>query len=227
MSKAFILAPSILSADFLHLGEELHEAEQGGADWIHIDIMDGHFVPNISLGPGIVRACRQATQLPLDVHLMVTEPGDILVPLKEAGADRVTVHIEVLNHADRTLHQIRDMDLKAGIALNPSTHPNTIEWVRHLADTILVMTVNPGFSGQSFIESTIRKVEEFRQWKENGLTEAIIQVDGGINDQTARRTASVGAEAFAAASYVFKHPEGIQAALTSLRSAIENAVGAE
>lgn len=218
MSKGPILAPSILSADFLALGEAIHEAEAGGADWIHIDVMDGHFVPNLTIGPVIVQACRHATSLPLDVHLMIERPEGFIQAFADAGADSLTVHAEAGPNLHRTLGAIHALGLRCGVAINPGTPVDAVHEVLLLADLILVMTVNPGFSGQAFIESALEKVSKVKAWREEGRTEALIQVDGGIDAETAPLALRAGADVFVAATAVFRHPSGIQAGLDALRA---------
>ncbi len=219
----YLLAPSILSADFANLGDAIGEAEAGGADWIHIDVMDGHFVPNLTMGPVVVEACRRVTELPLDVHLMVERPEDLLRAFAQAGADHITVHIEACPHIHRTLSDIRDLGLKAGVALNPGTPANAISEVLPLVDTVLVMTVNPGYSGQPFLEEVVQKIATLRDGRDGRGLGARIQVDGGITAQTAPRAAEAGAEVFVAASAVFGHPEGIGAGIRELRQALHSA----
>lgn len=219
-SVAMIIAPSILSADFLRLGEEIHEAEAAGADWIHIDVMDGHFVPNLSMGPFVVAASRRATELPLDVHLMIENPERSVKSYAEAGADRITVHVEATANAQETLAQIRSLGVQPGIALSPSTPVEAIEHVMQEADLILVMTVNPGYSGQSFMDSVLPKVERIKDSKAEGKTLALIEVDGGISAETAPSAAQAGAEVFVAASAIYKHIDGTTAGVHALRNAL-------
>jgi ribulose-phosphate 3-epimerase len=216
-----VLAPSILAADFLALGEAIRECEAAGADWIHIDVMDGRFVPNLTMGPAVVAACRRATALPLDVHLMVHEPGGLLGAFAEAGADSLTVHQEAVAHLHRTIQQIHRLGLRAGAALNPGTPAAALSEVASELDLILLMTVNPGFSGQEFIPSVLRKVAQVRDWQGQGLTQARIQVDGGIDSRTAPQAAEAGAEVFVAGVSVFGHPQGISAGVRAIRSALQ------
>ncbi len=220
MAQDYLLAPSILSADFLALGDAIQQAEEGGADWIHVDVMDGHFVPNLTMGPVIVEACRRATNLPLDVHLMIQRPEALLGAFAEAGADSLTVHVEAVTHLHRTLEAIRNHGLRAGVALNPGTPASSVGEVLDLADLILLMTVNPGFSGQRFIESVLGKVRQVREWQAQERTSALIQVDGGVNRKTAPLAAAAGAQVFVAASAVFQAPSGIGDGLQALRSAL-------
>jgi ribulose-phosphate 3-epimerase len=221
MGRGFVLAPSILAADFLALGEAVRECEAAGADWIHIDVMDGHFVPNVTMGPAIVAACRRATSLPLDVHLMVHEPAHLLGPFAEAGADSLTVHQEAVAHLHRAVEVIHELGLRAGVALNPATPAGTLSELAPMLDLILMMTVNPGFGGQEFIPAVLQKVARARDWQSEGLTQARIQVDGGIDARTAPLAAEAGAEVFVAGVSVFHHPEGITQGVRAIRSALE------
>jgi ribulose-phosphate 3-epimerase len=211
-----VIAPSILSADFGRLAEEVRAVEKAGADWIHVDVMDGHFVPNITLGPVIVRAVRRATSLPLDVHLMIEQPERYVEAFVDAGASTVGVHVEVSRHLHRTLAQIREAGARACVVLNPATPALAIEPVLGDADQVLVMTVNPGFGGQEFIESVLPKVEQLRRWiDERGLRVAL-EVDGGIAPGTVGRAARAGADAFVAGTAVFRTKD-YAAAIDALR----------
>ncbi|HSB89792.1 MAG TPA: ribulose-phosphate 3-epimerase [Anaerolineales bacterium] len=216
-----ILSASILAADFTQLGSALQAAEAGGADWIHIDVMDGHFVPALTMGPFVVEACRRATRLPLDVHLMVDRPETQLTAFRDAGADALTVHVEACPQLYRTLETIRELGVKPGAALNPGTPVAALEDVLPLLDRVLVMSVNPGAYGQPFLEGTPAKLTRVRTMREAAGSTAWIEVDGGISPETIGRAASAGAEAFVAASAIFGHPQGIQAGLQSLRDALE------
>jgi ribulose-phosphate 3-epimerase len=220
MSKKYLIAPSILSADFLQLGEAIHQAEGGGADWIHIDVMDGHFVPNLTMGPVIVEACRRATQLPLDVHLMVERPDNLLQSFADAGADSLSVHPEAGPDVHRTLQAIRALGLRAGIVLNPGTPANVVLETLDVIDHVLIMTVNPGFSGQKFIPSIMQKVRTVRSWIDERKKSIHLEVDGGINAETAPMAAEAGADVFVAASSVFHHPQGIKAGVAALRNSL-------
>lgn len=198
-----LIAPSILSADFGALGDEVGAVEAAGADWIHVDVMDGRFVPNITIGPVVVAAVRRATSLPLDVHLMIVEPERYLEAFAEAGADRLLVQVEACPHLHRTLQQIRGLGKAAGVVLNPHTSEESIRHVLGEVDQVLVMSVNPGFGGQSFIESQLAKIRTLRQMiDERGLTVAL-EVDGGVAPGTARRCIAAGATALVAGSAVF------------------------
>ncbi len=217
-----ILAPSILSADFTRLGEELAACESANADWIHIDVMDGHFVPNITMGPFIVEACRRVTKLPLDVHLMIEKPERHLESFAKAGADNITVHIEACPHIHRTIQHIHSLGCTAGVALNPGTPSAAIDAVAGDADLILVMSVNPGYSGQKFISSTMAKVKEIRKKLDALKSSAHIEVDGGIDVETLPKMKKAGADVFVAATAVFKHPKGTKAGIKALQDQIRN-----
>lgn len=202
------IAPSILSADFARLGEEILDVEKGGADWIHVDVMDGHFVPNITIGPLIVEAIRPVTKLPLDVHLMIEEPDRFIPQFAKSGADWITVHQEACRHLHRTLHLIKEQGVKAGVVLNPATPISTIEPVLADLDMVLLMTVNPGFGGQKFIHSVVPKVAQLRQMlNERGLGHVEIEIDGGVNAQTARLCEEAGATVLVAGSAVFNQAD--------------------
>ena len=216
-----ILAPSILAADFRQLGAEIAACESAGADWIHVDVMDGHFVPNLTLGPFIVDACRKATSLPLDVHLMIEKPENMLEAFAKAGADRLTVHVETCPHLHRTIQQIKDLGCKAGVTLNPGTPISAIEPILHLVDLVLVMSVNPGFGGQSFIEESLARIAELRSRLDSVNPQAWLEVDGGISEATLPRVRSAGADAFVAGSAVFNHPKGLAEGVQVLKSLLE------
>jgi ribulose-phosphate 3-epimerase len=220
MNASRLISASILAADFGNLAQEIHEAEAGGADWIHIDVMDGHFVPNLTMGPVIVRACRAATRLPLDVHMMVEAPDGLLQPFRAAGANRVIVHVEVCPNLHRTLLNIHDLGLKAGVALNPATPAVAVSEVLTLADQILIMTVNPGYAGQDFLPQTLSKVSTLRDWIAGLPNPPLLEVDGGIDPETGTQAAEAGADVFVAAKSIFGCPDGIQAGIRSLRQAI-------
>jgi ribulose-phosphate 3-epimerase len=217
-----ILAPSILSADFTRLGKELAACESAGADWIHVDVMDGHFVPNITMGPFIVETCKRATKLPLDVHLMIEKPERHLEAFAKAGASNITVHVEACPHLHRTLQQIKSLGCKAGIALNPGTPSTAVDAVFGEADLILVMSVNPGYSGQKFISSTVGKVSDIRNKLDELKSPAWIEVDGGIDVETLPKMKTAGATAFVAATAVFKHPKGTEAGIKVLQDQLRN-----
>ena len=214
----YILSPSILSADFARLGEEIATAESAGADWIHVDVMDGHFVPNITMGPFIVATCRRITKLPLDVHLMIEQPERYLEAFANAGASGLTVHVETCPDIVGTLKQIKSLGCRAGAVLNPETPVGAIQPAFMEADLILVMSVHPGYSGQSFIPESIARVSEIRKKLDALRSSAWLEVDGGIDMQTLPKMKEAGATAYVAATAVFKHPEGPAAGVRSLRS---------
>ena len=216
MSNKYNLAPSILSADFTKLSEELRTCESAGANWIHIDVMDGHFVPNISMGPFIVEACKRVTKLPLDVHLMIEKPERHLEAFAKAGADHLTVHMETCPHIHRTLQVIKSLGCKAGVALNPGTAIAVLDAVLTEANLVLVMSVNPGFSGQAFIPESIARVGEVRKRLDALGSSAWIEVDGGVGVEKIASLKESGATAFVAATAIFKHPEGTKAGIASL-----------
>lgn len=198
-----LIAPSILSADFARLGEEVSALAAAGADWVHVDVMDGRFVPNITIGPPVVAAVDNVTDLPLDVHLMIEEPERYLAPFAKAGADILTVHAEASVHLHRTLQEIRGLGVKAGVSINPATPVCAIEHVLELADLVLVMSVNPGFGGQTFIPSALGKIEALAKLKEERGYGYIIEVDGGINASTCAEVTRAGAGAVVAGNYIF------------------------
>ena len=212
------IAPSILSADFAALGEAVARVEAGGADQLHVDVMDGRFVPNITIGPPVIESIRKRTRLPLDVHLMIVEPERYIETFVRAGADLVTVHAEACPHLNRTLHQIHEAGAKAGVALNPSTPPEAIEWVLDDLDLILVMSVNPGFGGQSFIPLSVAKVRQIKTLV--GTRPVEISVDGGVTRNNACPLAQAGATILVAGSAIFCAQDPAQA-VKDLRSASE------
>jgi ribulose-phosphate 3-epimerase len=204
MGTSTIISPSILSADFAKLGEEVRAIDEAGADWIHVDVMDGHYVPNLTIGPGVVKALRPHSKKPFDVHLMITPVDPYIDAFVDAGADIITAHPEAGPHFHRTVQKIRSCGTKAGAALNPSTPPDIVDYVLDELDLVLVMSVNPGFGGQSFIGNQLRKIETLRQTiDKRGLT-TTIEVDGGVNPDTAKACRSAGAHALVAGSAVFK-----------------------
>ena len=201
-----LIAPSILSADFTRLGDEIRSVQDAGADWIHIDVMDGHFVPNITIGPMIVSAAKKVAQIPLDVHLMISDPDSYLEEFHAAGADLLTVHPEATHHLHRTLTRIRELGMKAGAALNPSTSLSAVEYVLAELDVVMLMTVNPGFGGQSFIKTMLPKVARLRNMIDNSGYKILIEIDGGVSPKTAPDLIREGADVFVAGSAVFNHP---------------------
>ncbi len=217
MTSSYLIAPSIVAADFLHLEEQIALCEQAGADWLHVDVMDGHYVPNITVGPFLVETIRRATSLPLDVHLMIEQPERYLEAFARAGASTLTVHVETCPHLHRTLQQIKDLGCQAGVTLNPGTPASAIEPVLHLADLVLVMSVNPGFSGQAFLPEVVPKVARLRAALDSLDSPAYLEVDGGISAETLPHMLDAGANVFVAASAIFHHPQGIAAGIQALR----------
>jgi ribulose-phosphate 3-epimerase len=219
-----ILAPSILDADFAHLGDAVRAIEAGGADWIHLDVMDGHFVPNISFGPPIVRAVRSVTQLPLDVHLMIENAERYIDAFAKAGATSISVHPETGYHLHRTLDLIRSHGVSPGVALNPATPLSAVEEVLDAVDLVLIMSVNPGFGGQKFIHNSLDKIQRLRNMAQARRRPLTIQVDGGIEPtRTATQVVRAGATNLVVGSAIFKSPDGPAAALAALRQATRRA----
>lgn len=202
-SRPIRIAPSILSADFARLAEEVRLVEQGGADWLHVDVMDGHFVPNLTIGPLVVGALRKVTKLPLDCHLMITNPDCYIAEFADAGADYLTVHVEAAPHLHRTVQAIKERGVKAGVTLNPATSLTTIEEVIGDVDLVLIMSVNPGFGGQAFIPSALRKVAKARRLIDQAKSRAFLEVDGGIKIDNAADVIEAGADILVAGSAVF------------------------
>lgn len=214
------LAPSILSSDFGRLAEEIVAVEEAGADWIHVDVMDGHFVPNITIGPLIVEAARRATDLPLDVHLMIEDPDRYLEAFADAGADILTVHQEVCPHLHRTLQRMDELQVQAGVALNPATPLEMVREVVPYLDLLLVMSVNPGFGGQSYIPGSTEKIERARAMLSDAGSEAELEVDGGVAAANAARVVDAGATVLVAGSAVYGHPDGAAAGIQAIRGAV-------
>jgi ribulose-phosphate 3-epimerase len=210
------IAPSILSADFSRLGEEVRAVEKAGADYIHIDVMDGHFVPNITIGPLIVKAVRRMTRLPLDVHLMISNPDRYIDEFAKSGADILTVHPEAVIHLHRTIHYIQNLGVKASVSLNPATPLNVLEYVLEDLDMVLLMTVNPGFGGQEFIPSVLPKIRRLREMAIERGHPLQIEVDGGIGPDTIGKVSSAGADVFVAGSAVF-HSENYAETIRLMR----------
>ena len=204
MGRPLIIAPSILSADFARLGEEIEAVQKAGADWLHVDVMDGHFVPNITIGPPVVKAIKPHVSIPIDVHLMIAPADPYLEAFREAGADILSIHPEAGPHLDRSLQHIRQIGAKAGVVLNPSTPVESIEWVMDHIDVILVMSVNPGFGGQAFIPGQLKKIARLRQMIEASGREIVLEVDGGVAPDTAPLCIEAGATALVAGTAVFK-----------------------
>lgn len=219
--KSFIISTSILSADFARLGEEIAAVEAAGADWIHVDVMDGHFVPNITMGPFIVEACRRITKLPLDVHLMIEKPERYIEAFAKAGASGLTVHVETCPDIVGTLKQIKSLGVRAGAVLNPETPVGAIQPALPEAELILVMSVHPGYSGQTFMPEAIAKVSEIRKKLDALRSSAWLEVDGGIDTETLPEMKAAGATAFVAATAIFKHEDGPAAGVRSLRAIID------
>jgi ribulose-phosphate 3-epimerase len=219
---AIKIMPSVLSADFRRLGQEVEEVEKAGAAGIHLDVMDGRFVPNITIGPFIIEAVRQTTTLPLDVHLMIVEPERYLGDFARAGADILSVHQEACPHLHRTIQQIKQLGKRAGVVLNPSTPLSTLEEVLPAVDLILLMSVNPGFGGQTFIEASVDKVRRLRRLLDEHGAHAELEIDGGIDPQTAPRVVTAGATMLVAGSAVFRAPGGPAAGVRQLRASIHS-----
>ena len=219
MNKRKIIAPSILNADFGHLSQQIRSAELGGADWIHCDIMDGRFVPNLTFGPVIVETVRKITKLPIDVHLMIKDPDSLIERFVKSGADWITVHQEEVVHLDRTLTNIHDLGAKAGVALNPSTPVSMLSEVLHLVDMILVMSVNPGFGGQTFNTNSLKKIRELAALREKYSANFLIEVDGGIGLDNIKELSSEGCDVFVIGSAIYGS-DNVTAATVELKNLI-------
>jgi len=217
-SREIRIAPSILAADFSALRDELASIEAAGADWVHVDVMDGRFVPNITIGPFVVDAVRRCTALPLDVHLMIVEPERYVADFVRAGASTLGIHVETCPHLHRSVAQIREAGARASVVLNPATPASSVEPVLGDVDQVLVMTVNPGFGGQKFIESTLSKIETLRRWIDERELDVDLEVDGGVGPETIARVARAGANVFVAGTAVFGAPDRA-AAIAALRRA--------
>jgi ribulose-phosphate 3-epimerase len=216
------LAPSILSADFARLGEQIEEAARAGADYIHVDVMDGHFVPNITIGAPVVASIRPLTSLPLDVHLMIEHPERYISEFVHAGADIITVHVEASPHLQSTIELIKELGARAGVSLNPPTPLSTVDEFLHHVDLVLVMSVNPGFGGQPFIPETLPRIEKMRQILDARGLGAELEVDGGINADNAPDIVKAGADVLVAGNSIFRAEDGISGAMKRLREATEN-----
>jgi ribulose-phosphate 3-epimerase len=201
------IAPSILSADFSRLGEEIKAVEAAGADWIHVDVMDGHFVPNITMGPIVVKAVRKVTDLPIDVHLMIENPDRFIPDFAKAGASLISVQVETCLHLHRTIHLIREYGCRPGAVLNPGTPASVLEWILEDLDFVLVMSVNPGFGGQKFIQSALQKTRDLRSWIQSKNLSTLIEIDGGVNETTILEISEAGVDAFVAGSAIFESPD--------------------
>ncbi len=218
-----IIAPSILSADFSKLGEEIRAVENAGADWIHVDVMDGHFVPNITLGPMIVEAVKRVSTLPLDVHLMIENPDHFIKAFADAGAELISVHAEECVHLNRTVELIKSCGCRPGVVLNPATPLSALDWILEEIDFVLLMSVNPGFGGQSFIGSTIDKVRALKQTIVRRGLSTLIELDGGVNEETIGQIAAAGTDAFVAGSAVFGNPD-YRETIDAFRKAVSEAL---
>lgn len=214
-----IIAPSILSADFTNLSQQIRLAEIGGADWIHCDVMDGHFVPNITFGPVVVKAVRKLTKLPVDVHLMIKNPDKYLEDFISAGADYLSVHFEEVVHLNRTVNKIKELGCKAGVVINPSTTVSSLRDIAEYIDLLLIMTVNPGFGGQSYISNSTRRISEAVKLRKEVNANFLIEVDGGISAKTILKAKEAGAEVFVAGSSVF-HSDNISASVAELKNLV-------
>jgi len=214
-----LIAPSILAADFTNLTQQIRMVEIGGADWIHCDIMDGHFVPNITFGPSIVKAAHKVTKLPIDVHLMIENPDKYLEDFINAGASYVSVHVEEVDHLNRTVNRIKELGAKAGVVINPATPVSSIVDVAEYIDLLLIMTVNPGFGGQKFIPNSLRRIKEAVTLRSEMNANFLIEIDGGVNVETAKTALEAGAEVFVAGSSIFK-ADNISAATVEIKKVI-------
>lgn len=220
------IAPSILASDFGRLADQVAEAEEAGVDWIHVDVMDGHFVPNITIGPAITEAVRRVTRLPVDVHLMIEAPDRYIQAFADAGADYLTVHQETCPHLHRTIQRIRAAGVRPGVAVNPATPVESVATILPDIDLLLVMSVNPGFGGQAFIPSALGRLARARELLDAcGGEDTALEVDGGIDATTAPGVAGAGADVLVAGSAIYGHPRGVAAGVSAIRDAVETAVG--
>ncbi len=215
-----LIAPSILSADLSQLAQQIRLVEMGGADWIHCDIMDGHFVPNITFGPVLVKAVRKVTKLPVDVHLMIENPDNYLEDFKKAGADHLLVHQEEVIHLNRTINKIKELGMKAGVVINPATPVSSLEDIAEYIDILLIMSVNPGFGGQSFIQNSFRKIREAVNLRKKYKANFKIEIDGGIDSDTILPVLKAGVDVFVSGSAIFKS-DNITAATTQLKNLVQ------
>jgi ribulose-phosphate 3-epimerase len=214
-----LIAPSILSADFSRLGSEIKAVETAGADWIHVDVMDGHFVPNLTIGPLIVEAVKRVTSLPIDVHLMIENPDKYIPAFADAGATLISVHVEASTHLNRSVQLIRECGARPGVVLNPSTPLQALEWIIENVDYVLIMSVNPGFGGQAFIKSSLDKVRKLRELIQQKKLNTLIEIDGGVNEKTISDIAAAGVDAFVAGSAIFGS-QNYQATISAFREEI-------
>lgn len=219
--SSYKIAPSILSADFGQLENQIKEAEEAGVDYIHVDVMDGHFVPNITIGPLIVEAARRATKLPLDVHLMIMQPEIFLEDFAKAGADIITIHPEATPHSHRALQQIKELGCKAGMAINPLTPNNHLRDALPYLDLALIMSVNPGFGGQSFIPTSLEKIVELKKWRDEINPECEIEVDGGVKVHNIAEITKAGCDVFVAGSAIFNDKSSVATTVSEMRSALD------
>ena len=215
-----LIAPSILSADFSNLSQQIRLTEIGGADWIHCDVMDGHFVPNITIGPIIVKAAKKCSKLPIDVHLMIENPDKYLEAFANAGANYISVHVEEVVHLNRTINRIKELGCKAGVVVNPATPINCIFDIAEYIDLLLIMTVNPGFGGQKFITNSIRRIEEAVSLRKKFNSNFLIEIDGGVNKETIVEAKKAGVDVFVAGSAIF-HADNVTAATAELKNLIK------
>lgn len=215
-----LIAPSILSADFSRLGEEVRAVEAAGADWIHADVMDGHFVPNITIGPLIIEAVKRVTALPIDVHLMIENPDNYIPAFAKAGASWISVQVETCVHLNRTVQLIKENGARAGVVLNPSTPVDTVEWILEYVDYVLIMSVNPGFGGQAFISNSLNKIKTLRRLIQDKRLSTLIEVDGGVNEDTIAEVSAAGTDVFVAGSAIFGSQD-YQKTIQSFRKKIE------